>query len=224
MLRTLWGGPQLSEEDQKLVRQWRDVIVQIAREEMAHWVTVENILTSLDAPLNFEREDFSIPWDLYPFAFELEPLTKRSLGKHVLAEMPAEDVVRKLGLEKEIDEIRKYVGSAAVHHMCTVHRVGIIYGAIIGAVPAAGKSAGDAKETTGIHSFRRHSCRIRTLSSTTQGVVSGLQRPIEWNGSGPLYGCECHHGDLDPGRRLRYRQCSDFAFQSFLGYLRQIPG
>jgi Ferritin-like len=27
------GGPQLSEEQQKLVRQWHDVIVQIAREE-----------------------------------------------------------------------------------------------------------------------------------------------------------------------------------------------
>jgi ferritin-like protein len=29
------GGSQLSGEQQKLVRQWRDVIVQIAREEMA---------------------------------------------------------------------------------------------------------------------------------------------------------------------------------------------
>jgi hypothetical protein len=125
------GGPQLSEEQQKLVRQWRDVLVQIAREEMAHWATVENILTLLDAPLNFAREDFPIPRDLYPFAFELEPLTKRSLGKYVLAEMPAEDVVKKLGLEKKIDEIRKYVGGAAAHDTCTVHRVGIIYGAII---------------------------------------------------------------------------------------------
>src|SRR5579862_4209490 len=92
------GGPQLSEEHQKLVRQWRDVIVQIAREEMAHWVTAENILTSLDAPLNFEREDFPI-LETLSFRFELEPLTKRSLGKYVLAEMPAEDVVRKLGRE-----------------------------------------------------------------------------------------------------------------------------
>jgi hypothetical protein len=69
---------------------------------MAHWVTVEKILTLLDAPLNFEREDFPKPRDLYPFAFELEPQTKRSLGKYVLAEMSAEDVVRKLDLEKEI--------------------------------------------------------------------------------------------------------------------------
>jgi hypothetical protein len=125
------GGSQLSEEQQKLVRQWRDVIVQIAREEMAHWATVENILTLLDAPLNFAREDFPIPRDLYPFDFELEPLTKRSLGKYVLAEMPTEDVVKKLGLEKKIDEIHKYVGGASAHDKCTVHRVGIIYSTIV---------------------------------------------------------------------------------------------
>jgi Ferritin-like len=124
------GGPNLTVEQQTLVRQWRDIIVQIAREEMGHWAAVENLLTLLGAPLNFAREDFPIPKDLYPFAFELEPLTKRSLGKYVLAEMPTEDVIKKLGLEKKIEEIRKYVGGDAAHDKSTVHRVGIIYSAI----------------------------------------------------------------------------------------------
>ncbi len=124
------GGADLTDEQQKLVRLWRDTITQIAREEMGHWAAVENILTLLGAPLNFAREDFPIPKDLYPFEFELEPLTKRSLGKYVLAEMPTEEVVKKLGLEKKIDEIRKYVGGAAVYDKSTVHRVGIIYSTI----------------------------------------------------------------------------------------------
>jgi hypothetical protein len=81
-------------------------------------------LTLLGAPLNFAREDFPILRDLYPFDFELEPLTKRILGKYVLAEMPAEDVIGKLGLEKKMDEIRKYVGEDAAYDRCTVHRVG----------------------------------------------------------------------------------------------------
>jgi Ferritin-like len=55
------GGSQLSGEQQKLVRQWRDVIVQIAREEMAHWATVEIILTLLDAPLNFAEKTSRSP-------------------------------------------------------------------------------------------------------------------------------------------------------------------
>lgn len=74
-------------------------------------------------PLHFDREEFPIPSDLYPFPFELEPLTKRSLGKYVLAEMPTEEVVKKLGLEKKIDEIRKYVGGAAFDTV-KVHRRG----------------------------------------------------------------------------------------------------
>jgi Ferritin-like len=120
------GSPQPSADKEKIVRQWRDTVVQIAREEMGHWAAVENLLTLLSAPLHFDREEFPIPSDLYPFPFELEPLTKRSLGKYVLAEMPTEDVVKKLGLENKIDEIRKYVGGAAIDTV-KVHRVGVIY-------------------------------------------------------------------------------------------------
>ena len=101
------GGPQPSADREKRVRQWRDTIIQIAREEMGHWAAVESTLTLLSAALHFEREEFPIPSDLYPFTFELEPLTKRSLGKYVLAEMPTEDVVKKLGLEDKIGEVRR---------------------------------------------------------------------------------------------------------------------
>ena len=123
------SGPQPSGDKEKIARQWRDTILQIAREEMGHWAAVENLLTLLSAPLHFEREEFPIPSDLYPFPFELEPLTKRSLGKYVLAEMPTEDVVKKLGLESKIAEIRQYVGGAALDTV-KVHRVGVIYDAV----------------------------------------------------------------------------------------------
>src|ERR1700758_2716342 len=96
---------------------------------MGHWAAVEKTLTLLSAALNFEREKFPIPADLYPFPFELEPLTKRSLGKYVLAEMPTEEVVKQLGLEKKINEIRQYVGGAALDNI-KVHRVGVIYDSV----------------------------------------------------------------------------------------------
>lgn len=125
------GGPHLTDpKQQKIAKQWRDVIVKIAREEMGHLATVENLLTLVGGPLMFEREDYPIPKDLYPFDFELEPLTKRSLGKYVLAEMPAEKVVASLGLTEEIDAIRSYVGGDAQKESLTVHRVGLIYEAI----------------------------------------------------------------------------------------------
>jgi hypothetical protein len=123
------GGTQIVDpEHQRLVQQWRTTVLEIAREEMGHLVTVENLLTLIGGPLSFQREDYPIPKDLYPFPFELEPLTKKSLGKYVLAEMPDEKVIDELGLTDEIEEIRKYVG--ADKDRMAVHRVGIIYDSI----------------------------------------------------------------------------------------------
>lgn len=122
------GGPHLTDPEQvRLAKRWRDTVLEIAREEMGHLVTVENVLTLIGGPLSFEREDYPIPEDLYPFAFELEPLTKRSLGKYVLAEMPDEETLMKLGLEDEIEEIKKYVGAQG---NTKVNRVGVVYSSI----------------------------------------------------------------------------------------------
>ncbi len=123
------GGPQLTDpEHQKLAMEWRATILEIAREEMGHWATVNNLLTLIGGPLAFEREDYPIPADLYPFPFELEPLTKKALGKYVLCEMPNEKTIKDLGLQDEIDEIRKFVD--ADKEKLSVHRVGIIYDAV----------------------------------------------------------------------------------------------
>ena len=107
------------------VLRWRNTILAIAREEMGHLATVENLLTLIGGPLHFDREDFPIvDPDLWPFPFELEPLSKLSLAKYVLAETPAEDVLVKLGLKDEIDAIKR---SLKVGGDVTVHRVGLIY-------------------------------------------------------------------------------------------------
>jgi hypothetical protein len=82
------GGDHLSEEDQKEVRDWQDLILTVAREEMGHLLTVQNILCLLGGPVTFERENF--PWDgpFYPFPFQCEPLSRNSLAAYVFAEMP----------------------------------------------------------------------------------------------------------------------------------------
>lgn len=122
------GGPHLTRREQRQVEHWRTLVLQIAREEMGHLATVENMLTLIGGPLSFDREDYPIPGDLYPFPFELEPLTKKSLGKYVLAEMPSEETIAKLHLTKEIEDIRKYVHA---EDDLMVHRVGKIYDAIV---------------------------------------------------------------------------------------------
>lgn len=82
------GGPQVPERHRAMVRGWQEIILGIAKEEMGHLITVQNVLRLIGAPLNLGREDF--PWDVpfYPFPFSLEPLTLDSLAKYVYAESP----------------------------------------------------------------------------------------------------------------------------------------
>lgn len=87
-LRT--GDQTLTDDQRTLVGNWASAIFQVAKEEMGHLITVQNLLRSIGGPLNLEREDMPFRSMLYPFPFQLEPLSKHSLAKYVFAEMPAE--------------------------------------------------------------------------------------------------------------------------------------
>lgn len=83
------GGEHISsDEDRKLVRKWQEIILGIAKEEMGHFITVQNVLKALGAPLNFNRQNFPFDSKMYPFEFKLEPLTRYSLAKYIYAESP----------------------------------------------------------------------------------------------------------------------------------------
>jgi hypothetical protein len=66
----------------------QDLLFQIAREEMGHLATVQNLLHLIGGPLNFNREHSPYASEIYPFRFKLEPLTRGSLAKYVIAESP----------------------------------------------------------------------------------------------------------------------------------------
>jgi hypothetical protein len=108
--------------------EWRGALRSTAAEEMGHLVTVQNLLLALGGPLNFEREDFPFR-SLYPFPFELEPLSLSSLAKYTLAEKP----------DREIDpsilspELLAEIGKAAVqsNEGMGVSPVGRVYARLI---------------------------------------------------------------------------------------------
>ena len=112
------------------VRRWRSLVLGIAKEEMGHLITVQNLLLLIGGPLHFGREDY--PFDvapIYPFTFELERLTRQSLAKYILAEMPEES---ELSPEQQtlVDQVRAALGGgiiAAPH----VNRVGQLYNTLI---------------------------------------------------------------------------------------------
>jgi hypothetical protein len=96
---------------------WPQSLLGIAREEMGHLMTVQNLLLLLGLAPNFEREDFPPHKDLYPFALHLEPLTRRSLAKYVVAEAPVDAE----GIDDAIELATESAGG-------TINHVGILYG------------------------------------------------------------------------------------------------
>ncbi|SCB53503.1 Ferritin-like [Bradyrhizobium yuanmingense] len=109
----------LSPSQSAQVADWKRTILAIAKEEMAHFISVQNILISLGLPLNFERDSYPFRSQFYPFEFKLEPLTIRrrksikaavkaskgdaekiaaalfsaSLNRYIAAEMPALNLI-----------------------------------------------------------------------------------------------------------------------------------
>ncbi|MGH3897593.1 MAG: ferritin-like domain-containing protein [Pseudonocardiaceae bacterium] len=68
----------------------QNLLTQIAREEMGHLATVQNLLHLIGGPLNFNRDHSPYSSAIYPFRFTLEPVTLDSLAKYVIAESPLE--------------------------------------------------------------------------------------------------------------------------------------
>jgi hypothetical protein len=114
-------GPQLPTTRQAEVAEWQETILGIAKEEMGHLMTVQNLLRCVGGPLNLDRDDY--PWDseLYPFPFRLEPLTRKALAKFVYAESPDPNIFT--GPEaKEIRELAEEDTNGQ-----PIHRVGALY-------------------------------------------------------------------------------------------------
>ena len=120
---SLKGGDQATDPaqqaalDDALPDSWPRVLLGIAREEMGHLMTVQNLLALLGLPPNFEREDFPPRKDLYPFSLHLERLSQRSLAKYVVAEAPADAD----GIADVVELARESAGAS-------INRVGVLYG------------------------------------------------------------------------------------------------
>ena len=129
MVQYLYAAYSLR-DDVKEARGWRETLLLIAREEMGHLLTVQNILALLGGPINIDREDY--PWDtpFQAFPFQLERLTRGSLACYCYAEMPA-------GLEK-VDSTLAQIWEDAKKHVnvkqeqpIEVNHVGKLYHHII---------------------------------------------------------------------------------------------
>lgn len=114
---------EVPQEHVGMVRAWKKTLLGIAREEMGHLITVQNLLRLIGGSLNLEREDYPFRSQLYPFPFRLERLSKGSLAKYVVAEMPY--------FADPPEELRQIVARAATASTMVVNQVGAIYARVM---------------------------------------------------------------------------------------------
>jgi hypothetical protein len=86
----------VSDTQAELIRGWEGVILEVARQEMAHLGTVCNLLTAVGGAPHFRRPNFPQPAPYYPAGveFTLQPFGDAALERFILFERPEhEDVL-----------------------------------------------------------------------------------------------------------------------------------
>ena len=111
------GGPLVPREHHRKVKEWQDSILAVAREEMGHLLTVQNVLTFLGAGFNLSRDQF--PWSIE--WFNIEPFCMGSLACYVNAEMPEGEIF------DDREDIEKLVARHLGKNPPPVHPVAEIY-------------------------------------------------------------------------------------------------
>ncbi|MBH5390519.1 ferritin-like domain-containing protein [Bradyrhizobium diversitatis] len=103
----------------------RKTLINIAIQEMSHFLAVQNLLLLLGADPYLERYDISPNPDLDPFPFGLKSLRgKETLEAFVLAEMPVLETL------KEADRAAILDIKSRIDPQSKFHRVGILYARI----------------------------------------------------------------------------------------------
>jgi CDGSH-type Zn-finger protein/uncharacterized Fe-S cluster protein YjdI len=84
------GSDGLTEAEGAAITRWRDLILGVAIEEMAHLANVCNILSALGAPAHFSRPNFPIPLGYHPagMVVRLAPFTLDTLDHFIFLERP----------------------------------------------------------------------------------------------------------------------------------------
>jgi hypothetical protein len=109
------------------IDRWKRDIRLIAREEMGHFVTVQNLLISLGADIYVNRENnFSDHPDAYPFPVRFERFSLHSLARYVATESPAPEEIGP-ATRAELKRILRLANRAQKNK---VRRVGVLYAAL----------------------------------------------------------------------------------------------
>jgi hypothetical protein len=111
-------------KESNLALKWKTDIRLVAREEMAHLVTVQNLLLTLGAGIYLNRGSLHKADSALPLPFKLERLSLQSVSKYVLFESPSTSQMD-VETRKLIKKIRRQLGKGS-----RISSVGSIYAAL----------------------------------------------------------------------------------------------
>jgi hypothetical protein len=84
-------------------------VLGVAIQEMQHLAAVNRLLVKLGSCPHLDRQDFPYEPDIYPFIFNLEPMSRSCLAKFVYCEAPAEIFDTKTAKDQAEETFRKRV-------------------------------------------------------------------------------------------------------------------
>jgi ferritin-like protein len=203
---------QLAANQAALVRAWREAITMVAREEMGHLITVQNLLRCLGAPLSLARDEFPVNSGFYPFAFRLERAGKNSIAKYAFAEMPTAAIAEGVDgmTAAEVADITRRADEDNTGQ--PVNRVGKLYErlmAVVRSLPVSDFSVSSVSRQAQFDEWglAQHDLLIFPVGTRTQALAA-LSRIAE-QGEGPLTAAAAANPESH--------------FQRFVSIYRQIP-
>jgi len=118
-------------ETTRVVDRWKRDIRTVARQEMAHLITVQNLLIALGAEVYVNRENnFSEHPDQYPFPVRLERFGLDPLARFVATESPILDEIPVQATRKLVRKILRRADRSNMDVKTKVNRVGMLYAAL----------------------------------------------------------------------------------------------
>jgi hypothetical protein len=181
MVQYLYAAASLDIQGNTSTQQLHELIRGIALQEMAHFVSVQNLLLAVGGPdyLHIGRDSIRSHSQENPLPFALEPVSDLTLSEFVLVESPG--VIPDQALKERIAEMKLRVKKDAG---IEPHRVGAFYTQIYWLLQSSDAPQGDLQLGPDPKKGRKPGWHLKQEEFTDPKTIAAHQAGLgEWHGS-----------------------------------------
>jgi hypothetical protein len=178
LVQYLYAAASLDAEASSATSDLRDAVLTIALQEMAHLVSIENLLLAVGGPDHFHigRDGLRAASIDNPLPFALEPVSELTLSEFVLVEAPATIAPDLAG---ELAQLKAWVWKQA---RIEPHRVGAFYTQVYWLLQPDDTPRGELLLTPDPERGRRPGWHLAPSDFTDAAVIAAHQAlPPEWH-------------------------------------------